>query len=525
MGKSDKKDETEKENESTEKAASIEHSDLYESLSGIVDRTRISDDDLERRLYSHDLAPLPKMMEMGFKMKPDVVVRPRNASEVSRVVKLATEEGIPVVPRGGASWALGGAVPVLGGILLDMATMDSILGIDQENMTVTVEPGITWNDLREHLLRKGYMIGAYPSSAPAATVGGWINTGGVGVGSYKYGGVEKQIVALEMVLPKGEIAQFGSSSIKSGSIVDNLRTFFAGSEGTLGIVTKVTLRIYPVAEEIRPLAYVFPGTKEMCHAISDITRSQVTPLHISFFEKKHFEYLKQMGKKVTDTKATVLIALEGSKVSLDVEEAVMDRISQKHDGEKQSPEFAQHEWDERFFEMRIKRLGPTILLAEGMIPVSRLNEMITGTSKVIRKMGLRAAITGMVSDRSTVTFMPYALTDERKLRSMMTMSFIKKIGDLSFKLGGRPAGLGIFFASNLKKLHGGGANVMISIKSSMDPYDVMNPGKTTEGMTRFGIPIPAFGMNFGMDMMAMMKRLPGMKIKPKMDIKSAAHAK
>ncbi|UCE37324.1 MAG: FAD-binding oxidoreductase [Thermoplasmata archaeon] len=498
------------------------HSELYELLAGIVDESNISDDVIERRLYSHDVAPLPKMMEMGFKMLPDVVVRPNSASDVSRIIKLAIKEDIPVVPRGGASWALGGAVPVLGGILLDMTTMNKIIKIDEENLTVTVEPGITWNDLKDKLHKKGYLIGAYPSSAPAATVGGWINTGGVGVGSYKYGGVDRQVVALEMVLPRGEIVTFGTSSIKSSLRMDNLTPFFAGSEGTLGIITRITLRIYPSPEEIRPVSYVFPSVKDMCEAIFEITRSDVLPLHISFFDKNHFIYLKNMGKDLPEITAMVNLALEGSSSSLDVEEAICDRIMQRHNGEKQSKEFSEHEWEERFFEMRIKRLGPTIVLSEALIPVSRLHEMIKRSQRIIKKMGLTAAVTGMISDRNTVAFMPYCLTDERKLRSMMTMSFTKKIGDAAFKLGGRPVGLGIFFAANIKKLHGHGADVMKNIKSAMDPNDIVNPGKLTEGMTRFGIPIPAFGMNMGMDMMATMARLPGMKIKLKMKEKSHA---
>ncbi|UCE73737.1 MAG: FAD-binding oxidoreductase [Methanomassiliicoccales archaeon] len=513
----------EKRNQIENDTAEIIHTELFESLAKIVSESRVSDETLERRLYGHDLAPLPKMMEMGFKMLPDAVVRPKTALEVSRIIKLAVEKQLPVIPRGGASWALGGAVPVMGGIVLDLATMSSIIEIDEENLTVTVEPGITWADLYRALLRKGYLIGAYPSSALAATVGGWINTGGVGVGSYKYGGVEKQILALEMVLPKGEIITFGSPNVKSGSFGDNLRLFFTGSEGTLGIITKVTLRIYPAPEEIRPIAYTFLNTKDMCEAISDITRSTITPLHISFFDKNHFDFLRQMGKETPEIDSMIVLALEGTKVSLDHEEAALDIIARRHGGEKQDKKLSNHEWEERFFEMRVKRLGPTIVLAEGMIPVSKMHEMITGSSKVIKRMKLRAAITGMVSDRNTVTFMPYCLTDERKFRSMMTMSFIKKIGDLAFKAGGRPAGLGIFFASNLKKLHANGANVMVSVKSMMDPHDIMNPGKTTEGMTRFGIPIPAFGMNLGMNMMAFMKRLPGMRIKPKMKVIQNPH--
>jgi glycolate oxidase len=502
----------------------MKHSKLYRSLANIIDEERISEYEFERRLYSHDLAPLPKMMEMGFKMCPDIVVRPKDASEVSRIVKWATQREIPVVPRGGACWALGGAVPVMGGIVVDMATMEEIYEIDEESLTVTVGPGITWGDLSDEMLRKGYLIGSYPSSAPAATIGGWFNTGGVGVGSYKYGAVEKQIVSIEMVLPKGEIAVFGADSMGSATFGDNLRSFFSGAEGTLGIITKFTIRIYPAPEEIRPLAYTFPDLTSMAEAIVDITRAPITPLHISFFDKNHFDYLRAMGKDVPKINAMIAMAVEGLSKNLDEEEKSIDAIVKRHNGEKQSHEFAHHEWEERLFEMRTKRLGPTLMLAEGMIPVPKLDEMMKGTKKIFKKMGLVGAITGTIPDRNTVAFMPYCLTDERKLRSMIAMAIGKKVGDLSFKLGGRPAGLGIFFAGNLKKLHKGGADVMRNIKYAMDPNDIMNPGKTIEGLTRFGIPIPAFGMNIGMDMMAIAARLPGMKLKLKTE-PQPVHAK
>jgi glycolate oxidase len=502
----------------------VEHSELFKSMANIVDESRISEYEFERRLYAHDVAPLPKMMEMGFKMMPDLVVRPKNAHEVSRIVKWATERELPVVPRGGACWALGGAVPVMGGIVVDMATMDDIINVDEENLTVTVEPGITWGDLYDAMMKKGYLIGAYPSSAPAATIGGWINTGGVGIGSYKYGAVEKQIVAMEMVLPKGEIATFGSSSMGSGSFGDNLRLFFSGAEGTLGIITKVTLRMYPAPDEIRPLAYVFPNTTSMAEAIMEITRSPITPLHISFFDKKHFDYLRALGTKVPKINAMISMALEGTKALCDGDEKVVDAIAKRHQGVKKDEKFAHHEWEERLFEMRTKRLGPTIMLAEGMIPVPKLDEMIKGTQKVFKKMGLVGAITGTIPDRNTVAFMPYCLTDERKFKSMMAMAIGRKVGVLSFKVGGRPAGLGIFFAGNLKKLHGDGADVMRNIKYAMDPHDIINPGKTLEGMTRFGVPIPAFGMNIGMDMLGIMARLPGMKLKIDLEPQSK-HAK
>ncbi len=202
------------------------------------------------------------------------------------------------------------------------------------------------------------------------------------------------------------------------------------------------------------------------------------------------------------------VALEGDREVLDIKEKLLDSISVECNGEKHGMDIAKHEWDERFYELRTKRAGPSAVLGEVFVPVASMADMASDIYKLIKKMKLRAAITGLVGDRNTVLFMPYYLSDERKMiRNMVSLSFVKKLGDLAFNYGGRPAGLGLFFPGNLKKMYGPGSVVMDVLKAQLDPYDVMNPGKTTEGITRFGIPIPAFTMNLGMNIMARIKHL------------------
>lgn len=483
--------------------------EIYDKIIDVTGSDGVKNDLFERRLYSHDLASLPKMMELGFKMMPDLVVKPKSANEISEIVKIACEEEIPIVPRGGASWGLGGAMPINGGIVFDLTNMDRILNIEEENCTVTVESGITWQMLYETLIRKGYLIGSYPSSAYAATVGGWINTGGVGVGSYKYGSAMDQLRGLEVVQPTGRIVHTGNNGTINYGGQDISRLFF-GAEGTLGIITKAILRIYPAPEELRPISYGFSDFKTLSEAVGAVTKSQVIPLHISFLDKNHFNFLREIGitKHVPDVCGMLNLALEGDSEVLDIEEETLDKIVKKCKGEKQSTEVAKHEWNERFFELRTKRAGPSAVLGEVYVPVSEMNSMVEATYKLISKMKLRAAITGMVGDRNTVVFMPYYLSDERKMiRNIFSLSFVKKLGDLAFLHGGRPAGLGLFFPGNLKRMYGQGWGTMCDIKASMDPYDIMNPGKTTEGLTRFGIPLPPFAMNFGMNVMAGLKHL------------------
>ncbi len=483
--------------------------DIYRKIIKIVDENRVNKDEFERKLYSHDVAALPKMMELAFNFTPDLVVRPKSTKEISEVIKLAVKENVPIIPRGGASWGLGGAVPVNGGIVLDMTSMNEIIEIDEDNLCATVGSGINWKLLYDTLIRKGFMLGSYPSSAFAASIGGWINTGGVGIGTYKYGSVGDQLRSMEVVLPNGNIIETGFKNVLSNSSGYNLNDLFLSSEGTLGVITKVTLKIYPAPEEIRPISYDFSRLDNLYRVTREITRAKITPLHFGLLDKNHFEYLRLIRKDVPKVSKILLnIALEGNSKMIDYEENIIDKIINSKKGIKLDSKIAKHEWDERYYEMRTKKVGPTLITGEVMTPISTMLSMFNGIFKIFKKMKLRGAIAGFISDRNTITFMPYYLTDERKMvRSLLSMSFIKKLSDLSFKNGGRPAGLGLFFASNLKRLHGNGVELMHDLKSAIDPHNIMNPGKLTEGITRFGMPIPPMAMNLGMDSMALMKRM------------------
>ncbi|UCG68693.1 MAG: FAD-binding oxidoreductase, partial [Thermoplasmata archaeon] len=398
--------------------------EIYEQIIGISGKDMVRINSFERRMYSHDLASLPKMMELGFKMMPDLVVIPKDANEISEIVKIAISEGIPIIPRGGASWGLGGAMPISGGIVFDLTKMNKILNIDKENLTVTVESGITWKMLYETLIRRGFLIGSYPSSAYAATVGGWINTGGVGVGSYKYGSAIDHIRGLEVVQPNGRIVNTADKTEMNNSD-QNINRLFFGAEGTLGIITKAILRIYPAPEELRPISYGFSDFKTLSEAVEAVTKSQVVPLHISFLDKNHFDFLREIGVKenMPNVSGILNLALEGDSEVLDLEEEILDRTVKNCKGEKQEKEVAQHEWNERFFELRTKRAGPSAVLGEIYVPVTEMNNIVKATYKLISKMKLRAAITGMVGDRNTVIFMPYYLSDERKMiRNLISLS-------------------------------------------------------------------------------------------------------
>jgi glycolate oxidase len=468
-----------------------------------------SDDKLERRLYSHDLAPLPKEMDLIFKTMPDQVIRPKYAQEVAQMMAKAVATKKPIVPRGAGTWGLGGSVPVQGGYVLDMTAMDKIITIDDKNLVVTVQPGITWKALSDALDAKGLFLPCYPSSAPSATLGGWIGTGGTGIGAYKYGTAGNIIRDLEVVLPTGKIIHTGDKYVPASGGGPNLNWLFVGSEGILGVITEVTLSVLPKPEVLRAVSYSFEDLAAFTPALRKLSRSDVVPMHIMFGDRLHFEYLRAAGKHAPDVGCMVTCALTGAKEKVDLDEKMLDDIMTSSGATKMPADVAEHEWSERSYEFRVREMGIGAIPGEILVPIEGFDKTLADTRKLVQKMKLKGPIIGTVADRNTVMLMPYYLTDEHNfLRSTAAMGFGKKLGDIAFENGGRPVGLGLFFAGNLNKYRGKeGAELVRMIKDLVDPHGIMNPGKVVETGTRFGISLPAAFMNFGMNMMAGMKRL------------------
>jgi glycolate oxidase len=468
-----------------------------------------TDDKMERRLYSHDLAPLPKEMDVIFKTMPDQVVRPAYTQDVVQIVRKAISTNKPVVPRGAGSWGLGGSVPVKGGITIDMTGMNKIISIDETNLVVTVQAGITWKALADALDAKGLFLPCYPSSAPSATLGGWIGTGGTGIGAYKYGSAGDLIRDLEVVLPTTQIVHTGDKYVPQNGAGPNLNWLFVGSEGTMGIVTEVTFAVLPKPEELRAVSYSFNDIMKFQPALKKLVRSGVAPMHIMFGDKLHFDYLRAIGKHAPEVGLMVTMALTGTKEQVDYEEKTIDNIFTSAGAKKEPKETAEHEWSERNYEFRVRELGVGAIPGEVLVPIDRLNVVLEGTAKLIKQLKMNAPLIGTVADNNTVMLMPYYLTDEHKLvASTAAMGFAKRLGDLAFENGGRPVGLGIFFAGNLAKVRGKeGARLIRSLKEMLDPNGIMNPGKMVETGTRWGISMPAFLMNFGMHMMGSVKRI------------------
>jgi FAD/FMN-containing dehydrogenase len=481
---------------------------MVDRLAVLVGEDRVTTDDLERQLYSQEIANLPPEVVYVFNVKPDIVVRPSRTEEVVGIVNIARERKVPITPRGAGTLGLGGSLPSKGGILLDLSTMNRIIEVDPDNMSATVEAGVTWEELRTAARAKGMRVGAYPSSSLSATVGGWLSGGGVGVGSYKYGAAADQVRWLEVVLPDGRVVETGFRGVMDNASGYSMSNLFVGAEGTLGIITRATIKLRPRAGDVVPTAYAFKGLGEAARGILALTKTPSVPYNVSFVDGKHLRNLEELGAKVPDAAgAVVTVAHEGHPLEVEVSDRETETAMGYAGGRKLTDEEAAESWDNRSYEFRVKRLGPGLVPGSVFVPAARFEEVVERVYNAISDLGMKAGITGLVADRTTVDILPYYIVDDRKaLKGLAVMAFMKRLTDISLSVGGRPVGVGMWFAQNLGRVHGESAEVMRQLKDTMDPEGVMNPGKLVKMGTRYDLAVPTTVARGGLELMGVLKK-------------------
>ena len=484
--------------------------EVITKLQDIVGAENVNTNEMDRLLYSHDLAPLPKEAGLAFQNIPDVIVRPSTTAEVAAIVKVAYDSGIAITPRGNSTWGLGGSMPTAGGILIDFASkMNKVVKVDVDNMMIRVQAGCTWKNASDACEKEGYILGSYPSSFPSATVAAWISTGGVGICGYKYGNARDSLLNLEVVLSDGSVIETGFDLTCNNMSGYNLNHLFCGAEGTLGVITEVTLRLYPKGV-IKPVAYEFDHLREMAGPIDKIVRHpSVKPLHIAWSDYLHFENQRKAGLHAPDVANLFLVTFQGDEEFVNMEEAVVDKIVEEAGGRKVSYEIAEHEWEERCYEYRCRKVGVGSIPAEVVVTNGNWEKFVDECYEGFKAMKMEAGgIVGMVADRNTSMFMPYYFKDDESLLGMTAFAYNFYMGDKAMKYGGRSLGFGVFFASNLDIVRDeGSAALMRDIKTCMDPHDVVNPGHLVCGKTKFGISLSKGLMGIASAMMQAVKKL------------------
>ncbi len=427
----------------------------------------------ERRMYSHDVGVMPRLIKpLIGSTTPAAVVRPKNEKEILSLVKWARENKVPLVPRGAATSGYAGVVPTRGGVVVDLTLLDEVHLIDEENMLAVVGPGIVWEELEETLNKKGLSCRMVPSSAPASTVGGWLAQNGAGFGSYEYGWFSENVVSARVVLPNSEVKEFSGKNLSR----------IAGSMGTVGFITQVKLKLRKLEKEV-VVGAKFLKIEELGEALNRLAEEKVPLWSVSFINSQGARLKNEVPPKlhhgkVEETRVQIPLAYIALFVFPESRRSACEKkisqIIKNCGGERLSKELAEHEWSERFNPMRLKRIGPSIIPTEVVVPLSGIKDFILEAEAMIRHPFF---IEGMVVRGDEVVILGFIPHDERKLSFNLAYGLSLSVIKLAKRLGGRPYAAGLYFAHEAERVYGEAFGQIKRLKESVDSSGIMNPEK------------------------------------------------
>jgi glycolate oxidase len=441
--------------------------------------------------YSHD-----ETHDAAYTRFPEIVVRAGSAAEISAVLKLANAEKIPVTPRGAGSGLSGGAVPLCGGILLSLERMNRILEIDRENLMAVVEPGVITNDLNNRVQQDGLFFAGYPMSLESCFIGGNVAENAVGGRALKYGVTGRYVLGLEVVLPTGEIATFGGKRVKDVTGY-NIVQLMVGSEGTLGVFTKIILKLLPLPKVKIDMLVLFSDVLSALRVVPLImTELRIIPTGVEFMDRLSLEITcNHLGEKklYAGVGAILLIEMDGNDRAQVLEESL--RIAEfcaQTGGALDSYMAEGPAEQEKLWRVR-KSAGEaymalgTILSAEDIVvPPGKIADMIPLIEALSQKYGVLMPSFGHVGDGNlhvTIIQNP-AAADPVQCREMLP-AMLRELYLLTREMGGTISGEHGIGHKRIQymPLVLGEAELytMRQIKRSLDPLNILNPGKIISG--------------------------------------------
>jgi len=415
---------------------------------------------------------------------PDVVVWPTSTEQVSAILKYANGRGLPVVPWGGGSSLEGNPVPVMGGILLALYRMKAILELREDDLQVVVQPGIVYDELNAHLRRLGMFFPPAPGSADVATIGGMVANNSSGMRAVKYGVTRDYVLKLKIVLADGRIITVGSNAKKSTSGYD-LVGLFVGSEGTLGVVTEITLRLMGLPEQVAVAVASFDELSDAAQAVYEAVRYGLDPSAVEILDANTMRVTnEQQGLSFRPT-PTLFVEFHGNEAGVQEQLAYLRELCEDHHCvEFQTATTA--EAREKLWSARseahdsIKFTHPRCAMIAGdvCVPISRFSEMIAYVGELAGENGLTIYAFGHAGDGNLHTEVIARREDKDEFgRALKTTD---RMIEHALALGGTVAGehgVGAIKRHFMPREHGASLDVMRAIKAVLDPQGILNPGK------------------------------------------------
>ncbi len=451
---------------------------LKEKIKEIVGGNNYFDSEEDKHVYSFDAAPI-------FEQKPEAVVFPGDEEQISKIVKLANEEKFNIVPRGAGTGLSGGAVPVENCVLIVMTKWNSILEIDSKNLTATVQPGVVTAHLQNEVEKYNLFYPPDPGSMNVCTIGGNVANNAGGLRGLKYGVTKNYVMGTEMILPNGNLLKTGGKNFKDVAGY-NLKDFIVGSEGTLGIITKIILKLIPVpANSITMLAY-FDKLSDSAKSVAEIIASNITPSMMEFLDNTTINCVEDYTKVglPRSSEAILLIEVDGRGSIVEEDAETIISILKKNNASFVKKASSVDEANSLKTARRsafsaLARKKPTTILEDATVPRSELPVMIEKVTEAAKKYDLIFGDFGHAGDGN---LHPTCLTDERdKAEISRAHKAFDFIFNEAIKLGGTITGehgTGLAKKQFLEKVAGiPGIEMMKQIKSVIDPNNIINPGK------------------------------------------------
>ncbi|PLX98744.1 MAG: glycolate oxidase subunit GlcD [Desulfuromonas sp.] len=446
-------------------------------LESIVGKEQVSTAKADLICYSYDATQQ--------RFLPDVVVHPENAEQISLIMKMANAEKIPVFPRGAGSGFSGGSLPTKGGIVLTTERMTEILEIDEENLVATVEPGVVTELFQKAVEKVGLFYPPDPASLKFSTLGGNVAECAGGPRCVKYGVTKDFILGLEVVTPLGDIITTGGPTMK-GVVGYDLTKLLCGSEGTLGIITKIVIKLLPLPEAKKTMLVLYDSIDGAAQSVSAIIRNKIIPTTLEFMDGRTLDCVRQATdlQVPESANAVLIIEVDGDQEFLDKQVARIEEIIAPlgvvETRTATTPEESEALWQiRRSVSASLRKVNPDKFNEDICVPRSKVPEMIRTIDAISDRHGVSIVNFGHAGDGN----IHVNIMIDKKVTGELEKAeaAIEEVFKAALALGGTMSGehgVGIAKAPYIPlEISEKAADYMKTVKKALDPNNILNPGK------------------------------------------------
>lgn len=428
-----------------------------------------------REQHSHTLTYIPSQL-------PDAVVFPHSSAEVQEIVRICADHKVPIIPFGTGTSLEGGVNAPAGGISVDVQQMNAIIKVNAEDLDCVVQPGVTREQLNEYLRDTGLFFPIDPGAN--ASLGGMAATRASGTNAVLYGTMRENVVNITAVMPDGQIVKTANRAKKSSAGYD-LTRLMVGSEGTLGIITELTLKLYGIPDAISAAICRFPDVEAACNATILAMQSGIPMARIELLDALQIRACNNYSKLGFEEVPTLFLEFHGSKAGVKEQTEMFGEIAADCGGSNfewvTATEDRNRLWKARHnaaYACATLRPGAQMIATDTCVPISRLAECVVETQKDIEESGLIATILGHVGDGNFHVTPLVNMDDPKEIENVE--AFIFRLNKRAIAMEGTCTGehgIGQGKRGFMKEEHGAGAEIMAAIKRTIDPDNIMNPGK------------------------------------------------